>query len=547
MDVVANTASTLVRQSTAALQVAAGELAKQASTVAQLANAKDPIAWFAGGEECATEDVELCGEDRPAALVPVPLAALQPWGSDWMFAQPLVTQGGSKSAQGARYLPFSFDPDLNAKIFLRQGDALSLEVDALLAPAAAGYVSGASTIFGNVLRYGGKDLHADLRHLDSCRSGEARITKAYGLPCSRLILTVGPKYKDKYQIAAQNTLNACYRESIQLLVESELRTVAIPCMWYHKGYPLEDQAHVALRTVRRCLEKLRRAVDAIVFNASSTQEEELYDSLMPLYFPRTADEAELNADTLPESCWSEWGEVAVEERRIRVSACLVSREQDEDDDRGDTVPLFSPTDDADRAFLDARDDADSAAIRRLEGTMIEAETPDAAKHACLRYLRRSREMRSEPEMTRFAFSAGQDHFGRSIVVLLGARLPSLGVRDDRTLPLFVKELELLHSDRFVLLYANSNVSALDTSKLEVLQEMLAVINVKYRNSLDQLLVLHPGLWFRAAFAVGRALSDAAASVWHDTIYLEGLADLSPFLSVEQLQLPAYVHAYDDTG
>ena len=35
-------------------------------------------------------------------------------------------------------------------------------------------------------------------------------------------------------MAAQNTLNACYREGLQLLAESELKTVAIPCFWYSR-------------------------------------------------------------------------------------------------------------------------------------------------------------------------------------------------------------------------------------------------------------------------------------------------------------------------
>lgn len=41
-----------------------------------------------------------------------------------------------------------------------------------------------------------QDLMEELRHLDSCRSGEARSCKSYGMPCQRLLLTVGPKYKD---------------------------------------------------------------------------------------------------------------------------------------------------------------------------------------------------------------------------------------------------------------------------------------------------------------------------------------------------------------
>jgi len=331
---------------------------------------------------------------------------------------------------------------------------------------------------------------------------------------------------------------------MQGVVENELRTVAIPCAWYQKGYPTEDQAHVALRTLRRCLEKLRRSIDSVVLVAASSGELELYETLMPLYFPRSADEAAMHVDGLPECCWTEWGEVTLEERRIRLSSCLINRGENEDSDEEDMTPIFSPSDDADKGFLQARDDADTTAMKRLEGTVTEAETPDMARHACLRYLRRAREMRSEHEATRFVFRAGQDRFGRKIVVLLGARLPPLGVRDERTLPLFVKELEMLGSDRFALLYVNSNVSALDTSKLEVFQEMLAVISMKYRNSLDQVLVLHPDLWFRAAFAMGRAVSDIAASIWHDTVYLERLENLANVHAVAELQLPTYVQAYD---
>lgn len=542
MDAVTSTATAVVQQSASALQVAAGELAKQASAAAQLATVRDPIAWFAGDEdEGAGGDglPEHAEEGRPPPVVPVPLAALRPWACGWGGGGAVAAASSSSAAP--RPPPFALDGELNGKVALWQGDACALEVEALLAPSAAGFAVGSSTVFSKVLRHGGRDLRADIQHLEACRSGEARITKAYGLPCSWLLLTVGPKFKEKYQTAAQNTLNSCYRESLQLLAEHELRTVAIPCQWYREGYPPEEQAHVALRTARRCLEKLRHAIDTLVFVAAGESEAELYNGLLPLYFPRTAGEEEASRAALPDSCRSEWGEVAVEERRIRVSSCLVSRDE-EDEGRGGSAPLFSPSDEDDRSFLHARADADEAAIQRLEGTMIEAETPEVARAACLRYLRRARDLRCEPEATRFVFRAGQDRYGRQVVVLLGARLPSLGIRDERALPLFVKELELLRGERFVLLYANSCVPALDSSKLEVLQEMLAVIGAKYRGSLEQLLVLHPGLWFRAAFALGRAMDDLAASVWHDTVYLESLADLSTWTALERLELPSYVRA-----
>ncbi|CAK9059049.1 Protein GDAP2 homolog [Durusdinium trenchii] len=381
------------------------------------------------------------------------------------------------------------------------------------------------------------DLVEELRHLDACRSGEARSCKAYGLPCQRLLLTVGPKYKEKYQVAAQNTLNSCYRECMQLLAESELKTVAIPCYWYSKGFPIEEQVHVALRSIRRCLEKLQASVDGVVLVAGNAAEFELFESLLPLYFPRTDLEAIHASSVLPESCWSEWGEVSMEERRIRVSNHLIS-EQSLEDGEDDADPLFGGEDD--KSFLHARDDADSAAMRRLEGSMINATTTEEARHICIQYLRRAREIPSLNEPLRFVYQGGEDCFGRRVVVLLGARLPPLGLQDERTIALFVKELEALQNNNFLLLYVNSEVDSMDTSVLEVLQEMLAVIQAKYRSSLAQLLVLHPGLWFRAAFALGRAITDEAASVWHDSVYLESISELVSVLNASRLYLPDFV-------
>ncbi|CAE7266783.1 Ganglioside-induced differentiation-associated protein 2 [Symbiodinium microadriaticum] len=521
MDSVASAASAVVRQSTLVIGAAADELARQANAVVQATAESDPISWIAGDDDDLRPGPSSPGLILPAPIA-TPLAALTSWGAWGLDDAPLW------------HRPFSVEPEINSKLFLWQGDLCSLEVDALLAPVAAGYTPGCSTVFGRVLQHGGPDLREELRHMEGCRSGEARSCKAYNLPCQRLLLTVGPKYKDKYQVAAQNTLNACYRESMQLLVESGHRTVAVPCYWYSQGYPMEEQAHVGLRTLRRCLEKLRASVDSAVLVAGTTHELELYESLLPLYFPRNEFEARHAAAVLPDSCWNEWGEVSMEERRIRVSNHVVS---DSHDEAEDSDLVFG---DEDRSFLHARDDADFAAMQRLEGTMIHAETVEEARHICIRYLRRAREIPAESEPKRFVYSGGPDHFGREVVVLLGARLPPLGVQDERTLALFVRELEAVQSDRFLLLYVNSEVDGMDTTVLEVLQEMLAVVNAKYRSSMAQLLVLHPGLWFRAAFALGRAVSDEAASVWHDSLYLECVADLAAVLSLERFYLPDFV-------
>jgi len=330
---------------------------------------------------------------------------------------------------------------------------------------------------------------------------------------------------------------------------SHCRTVAIPCVWYHKGYPVDEQANVALRTLRRCLEKLQDKIDALVLVAASADEAALYTGLLPLYFPRTPDEVTATLDVLPESCWHPWGEITVEERKIRVSNGPFDSSALEETEN----PIFSSDD---RGFLEAKGDADSDLSRRLEVTMTEAYEKDveSATHVFIRYMRRARELPTEPFDRRFVFRVDRPATGsgsssaRRIIVLLGARIPNLGVRDERTLALFVKELELLKGERFQLLYVNACVDALDASKLEVLQEMLTVISARYQNSLDLMMVLHPGFRFRAAFLCGYAVSDLAARAWNDTVYIEALADLHDYgLVAEQLELPQYVWQFDTNG
>eukprot|EP00811_Abedinium_folium_P011757 NODE_2088_length_2295_cov_6.812731.p1 GENE.NODE_2088_length_2295_cov_6.812731~~NODE_2088_length_2295_cov_6.812731.p1 ORF type:complete len:485 (+),score=128.63 NODE_2088_length_2295_cov_6.812731:406-1860(+) len=480
---------------------------------------------------------------RLPPLVGVPLTALAPWGygaGSWDTGGACASESRPPASSG-RAPPFAADVCLNTKIIVWEGDAAFLEVDALIAPTAAGYQVGASTIFAKVLSYGGRELKVELKHLEPCRSGEAHICKAFNLPCRHLLLTVGPKYKEKYHVAAENTLNACYRECMQLAAESEIRTVAVPATWYDKGYPPQEQAHVALRTLRRCLEKLRASIDTVVIAAANSQDADLYQDLLPLYFPRSDDEAERGASVLPDSCWNSWGEVSIEERKIRISNLAVSA--DDSDDGGSCLtakPTLSPENEQDRSFFDARDDADNTALRRLEGLLTEAEDEATARAVCYRYMRRAREVDNLPQHLRYVYRAGKDRYDRHVVVLLGARLPQLGTQDERMMPMFVKELESLRAERFILIYVNTSVSALDMSKLEVLQEMLAMMGARYRQSIDQVLILHPGLAFRAAFALGRAMSNYAADVWHDSVYVEDLGELSRFVPIDQLQLPSYV-------
>jgi len=73
------------------------------------------------------------------------------------------------------------------------------------------------------------------------------------LPARFVIHTVGPIWRGGKHDEAR-TLANCYRSSLQLAVENQIRTIAFPaisCGAY--GYPIEQATHIAFNTTREFL------------------------------------------------------------------------------------------------------------------------------------------------------------------------------------------------------------------------------------------------------------------------------------------------------
>ena len=62
-----------------------------------------------------------------------------------------------------------------------------------------------------------------------------------------------------------------------------------------KKYPIEAGAHIALRTIRRFLNKHGAGIECIVFAIPDQAHREVYSKVMPVYFPRDAREATVAA------------------------------------------------------------------------------------------------------------------------------------------------------------------------------------------------------------------------------------------------------------
>ncbi|MEV0349359.1 O-acetyl-ADP-ribose deacetylase [Nonomuraea sp. NPDC050680] len=150
-------------------------------------------------------------------------------------------------------------------VTLVQGDITAQTVDAIV-NAANSSLMGGGGVDGVIHRRGGPEILAACRELRASHygkglpAGQAVATTAGRLDANWVIHTVGPVYSrtdDRSKVLA-----SCYRESLLVADSLGARSVAFPAISTGiYGWPLDDGARIALRTVR----DVSTAVDEVRF------------------------------------------------------------------------------------------------------------------------------------------------------------------------------------------------------------------------------------------------------------------------------------------
>ncbi len=135
---------------------------------------------------------------------------------------------------------------MDPRIAIIQADITTLEVDAIVNAANESLLGGGG-VDGAIHRAAGPELLAYCRTLGGCPTGHAKISPGFRLPARFVIHTVGPVWRGGGH-GEDGLLAAAYRNSLALVSEQGLRTVAFPaisCGVYR--FPLERATRIAVR------------------------------------------------------------------------------------------------------------------------------------------------------------------------------------------------------------------------------------------------------------------------------------------------------------
>ncbi len=177
----------------------------------------------------------------------------------------------------------------NKQLYLWQGDITRLKVDAIVNAANSAllgcFVPCHGCIDNAIHSLSGLQLRRDCDEIiqqqgHEEKTGLAKITKAYNLPCKFVIHTVGPIINGRLTQTECDLLADCYKNCLNLAISQGLNSIAFCCIStgeFH--FPSDKAADIAINTVKDILKNNDSRIE-VIFNVFKNIDYKLYRKLL---------------------------------------------------------------------------------------------------------------------------------------------------------------------------------------------------------------------------------------------------------------------------
>ena len=426
----------------------------------------------------------------PICMKTVPINSLVRWGStdddndsgyDDDFGHMLNSDNDK--------VEFSMNEELNWKIILWQGNITQIGVDAIV-NCANETLNDHTGVSGLIHDCAGAELEQECLKLKHCRPGESKITSSGQIRtnggASYVIHAVPPEWSPESEI----TLAKAYKSALEVAKKRGITSIVFSVL-KRKGYPRERAAHIALRTVRKSLESMGASLSSVIFAFQPTDvyDQMIYESVLPLYFPRNAEELQKQSTTF-EELKTQW----------KADVVATTAEIQPNQSQLTAAPTLS------------HEEGIESFVQRCKNT-------DLSDIAALELI----------------YLAGEDALGRPTYIFMESHLPNRKMDLERVLMYLIKILDPVVDAEYVLIYINRQSSAEYLPEFSWLKRVYGLFDRRFKKNLKQLYIVHPTFWLKTALQFLRPF--ISSKFYAKIHYLNKLADIFPHFPQGKVKLP----------